>query len=87
MPRSAESSLRTGEGLQRVPGCGVRLLLVDDEPALARALARGLAAEGFAVDVRTDGPSGLQQAVDEDYDVVLLAGRLPGMSGYDVVRA
>ncbi|MCW2777843.1 MAG: response regulator with CheY-like receiver domain and winged-helix DNA-binding domain [Frankiales bacterium] len=65
----------------------MRLLLVDDEPGLSRALARGLAAEGFAVDVRADGPSGLQQAVDEDYDVVLLDVMLPGMSGYDVVRS
>ncbi|MBC7374049.1 MAG: response regulator transcription factor [Frankiales bacterium] len=64
----------------------MRLLLVDDEPVLARALARGLTAEGFAVDVRTDGPSGLQQALDETYDLVLLDVMLPGMSGYDVVR-
>ena len=64
----------------------MRLLLVDDEPGLARALARGLAAEGFAVDVATDGPGGLQQAVDEDYDVVVLDVMLPGLSGYDVVR-
>ena len=65
----------------------MRLLLVDDEPVLARALSRGLTAEGFAVDVRSDGPGGLQQAVDETYDVVLLDVMLPGMSGYDVVRA
>ncbi len=64
----------------------MRLLLVDNEPVLARALARGLTAEGFAVDVRTDGPSGLQQALDEAYDLVLLDVMLPGMSGYDVVR-
>lgn len=64
----------------------MRLLLVDDEPVLARALARGLAAEGFAVDVRTDGPGGLQQALDEAYDLVLLDVMLPGLSGYDVVR-
>ena len=64
----------------------MRLLLVDDEPVLARALARGLTAEGFAVDVAVDGPGGLRQAVDEDYDVVVLDVMLPGLSGYDVVR-
>ena len=64
----------------------MRLLLVDDEPGLARALARGLTAEGFAVDVAVDGPGGLQRAVDEDYDVVVLDVMLPGLSGYDVVR-
>lgn len=64
----------------------MRLLLVDDEPGLARALARGLTAEGFAVDVATDGPSGLREAVQQDYDVVVLDVMLPGLSGYDVVR-
>lgn len=64
----------------------MRLLLVDDEPGITRALSRGLTAEGFAVDVRSDGPSGLQQALDEAYDCVLLDVMLPGMSGYDVVR-
>ena len=64
----------------------MRLLLVEDEPGIARALVRGLTAEGFAVDVRTDGASGLQQAVDEDYDAVLLDVMLPRLSGYDVVR-
>ena len=64
----------------------VRLLLIEDEPGLARALVRGLTAEGFAVDVRTDGVGGLRQAVRETYDVVLLDVMLPGLSGYDVVR-
>jgi len=65
----------------------VRLLLVEDEVGLARALARGLAAEGFAVDVAHDGASGLQQAADEAYDVVVLDVMLPRLSGYDVVRS
>ncbi len=64
----------------------MRLLLVEDEAGLARALVRGLSAEGFAVDVRGDGVSGLQSAVDEDYDAVILDVMLPRMSGYDVVR-
>ena len=83
----AETALRAraGRGGTGQTG-GVRLLLVDDEPGLARALARGLGAEGFVVDVATDGPGGLQQAVDEDYDVVVLDVMLPGLSGYDVVR-
>ena len=58
----------------------MRLLLVEDEAGLARALARGLAAEGFAVDVAGDGASGLQQAVDEDYDVIVLGGGLSNMA-------
>jgi two-component system OmpR family response regulator len=65
----------------------VRLLVVEDEVRLARALRRGLTAEGFVVDVVHDGPSGLRAARHGDYDVVVLDVMLPGMSGYDVVRS
>ncbi len=65
----------------------MRLLVVEDEMRLARALGRGLTADGFLVDIALTGPSGLQAARDGDYDAVLLDVMLPGMSGYDVVRA
>jgi two-component system, OmpR family, response regulator len=65
----------------------VRLLVVEDEVRLARALRRGLTAEGFVVDVVHDGPAGLRAARHGDYDVVVLDVMLPGMSGYDVVRS
>jgi two-component system, OmpR family, response regulator len=65
----------------------VRLLVVEDEVLLARALRRGLTAEGFVVDVVHDGPAGLRAARHGDYDVVVLDVMLPGMSGYDVVRS
>ena len=64
----------------------VRLLVVEDEARLAQALRRGLAAEGFSVDVESDGPSGLRAARYGDYDAVVLDIMLPRMSGYDVVR-
>ena len=64
----------------------MRLLVVEDEVRLARALRRGLSAEGFVVDVVHDGPSGLRAARYGDYDAVVLDVMLPGMSGYDVVR-
>lgn len=64
----------------------MRLLVVEDEERLALALQRGLVAEGFVVDVRSDGPSGLDAARHGDYDAVVLDIMLPGMSGYDVVR-
>src|SRR5690348_10985984 len=64
----------------------MRLLVVDDEPRLARALARGLGAEGFVVEVAADGPSGLEQARYGDYDVIVLDVMLPGLSGYEIVR-
>ena len=65
----------------------MRVLVVEDEPRLARALQRGLAAEGYAVDLAADGPSGLEAARHEAYDAVVLDIMLPGLSGYRVVRA
>ena len=64
----------------------MRLLVVEDELRLGAALRRGLTAEGFLVDVVTDGPTGLERARHGDYDAVVLDVMLPGMSGYDVVR-
>ena len=64
----------------------MRLLLVEDETRLARALLRGLTADGFAVDVVGDGTSGLARAREGQYDAVLLDVMLPGLSGYEVVK-
>ncbi|MEU6538983.1 response regulator transcription factor [Streptomyces sp. NPDC047000] len=62
----------------------MRLLIVEDEKRLATALARGLAAEGFAVDVAHDGVTGLHLAQDQDYDLIVLDIMLPGLNGYRV---
>lgn len=64
----------------------MRLLVVEDEERLATALRRGLQAEGFAVDVALDGPTGLDLARHGSYDAVILDVMLPGLSGYQVVR-
>jgi DNA-binding response OmpR family regulator len=66
---------------------GVRVLVVEDEERLATALQRGLHAEGFAVDVTTTGPAGLDAARHGEYDAMILDVMLPGLSGYRVVRA
>lgn len=63
------------------------MLVVDDERGLTRALQRGLAAEGFAVDVAYDGETGLELATDTDYDAIVLDIMLPRRNGYDVVTA
>ena len=63
------------------------MLVVDDERGLTRALQRGLAAEGFAVDVSHDGETGLAFATHGEYDVIVLDVMLPRRSGYDVVAA
>jgi two-component system OmpR family response regulator len=64
----------------------MRLLVVEDEARLARALKRGLVADGFTVDLAPDGISGLSAARDGQYDAVLLDVMLPGLSGYEVVK-
>ncbi len=64
----------------------MRVLVVEDEARLATALQRGLQAEGFAVDVAGDGPSGLELARHGEYDAMILDVMLPGLSGYRVVR-
>ncbi|MDR7273763.1 response regulator transcription factor [Catenuloplanes atrovinosus] len=64
----------------------MRLLVVEDEARMARALQRGLQAEGFAVDVAADGPGGLEMARHGGYDAMILDVMLPGLSGYRVVR-
>ncbi|MFY1691435.1 response regulator transcription factor [Plantactinospora sp. WMMB782] len=64
----------------------MRLLVVEDEARLASALQRGLAAEGFVVDVAGTGPEGLDLARHGGYDAMILDVMLPGLSGYRVVR-
>jgi len=59
----------------------VRILVVEDEEALADAIARGLRREGMAVDVAYDGDSGHEKASITRYDVAVLDRDLPGMSG------
>jgi two-component system OmpR family response regulator len=65
----------------------MRLLVVEDEARLAGALQRGLAAEGFAVDIAPTGPQGLELARHGEYDAMILDVMLPGLSGYRVVQA
>jgi len=65
----------------------MRLLVVEDEVRLARALQKGLRAEGFAVDLSHDGAAGLESARSGNYDAIVLDIMLPRLSGYEVVRA
>jgi len=65
----------------------MRLLIVEDEKRLATSLARGLTAEGFAVDVVHDGLEGLHLAGQGVHDLVVLDIMLPGMNGYRICAA
>ncbi|EGJ74657.1 putative two-component system response regulator [Streptomyces sp. Tu6071] len=65
----------------------MRLLIVEDERRLARSLALGLGAEGYAVDIAHDGTEGLRRATEGGYDLIVLDIMLPGMNGYRVCAA
>ncbi|HEV8648097.1 MAG TPA: response regulator transcription factor [Actinomycetes bacterium] len=64
----------------------MRVLLVEDQTKLARAVQRGLQQEGYAVDVAATGDDGLHLATEVDYDAVVLDVMLPGLDGFEVCR-
>jgi len=64
----------------------MRILIAEDEPRLAEALARGLRRGGWAVDVALDGGAALQRSAVVDYDAVVLDRDLPEVHGDDVCR-
>jgi len=64
----------------------VRVLVVDDEVRLARALTRGLEDNGFAVEVANDGMTGYLLAREGGFDAIVLDIMLPGLNGYGVCR-
>jgi two-component system OmpR family response regulator len=64
----------------------VRILVVEDEVHLAESIGRGLAAEGFDVELTHDGLDGLWRVQERAYGAVVLDILLPGMNGYQVCR-
>jgi two-component system KDP operon response regulator KdpE len=63
-----------------------RVLVVDDEPQIRRALATNLRARGYEVDLAATGEEALQIAAERHPDVVVLDIGLPGIDGIEVVR-
>ena len=64
----------------------MRILLVEDEPAAAHVLAKGLREQTYAVDVAGDGDAAVFQVGTTDYDAVILDVMLPGRNGFAVCR-
>ena len=62
-----------------------RILVVDDDPTVTSVLKRGLAYEGYAVDVAATGAQGLAIARDHAPDLVILDVMLPGLDGFQVL--
>jgi DNA-binding response OmpR family regulator len=63
-----------------------RVLLIEDEPALARGLSDMLRARGFEVEIAMDGQRGLDAALAGAADLILLDVMLPKMNGYEICR-
>ena len=65
----------------------MRVLLIEDDVAIARLLKEGLEDEAYAVDIAHDGSEGYRTAAADEYDVIILDIMLPEMNGYEVCRA
>ena len=63
-----------------------KILIVEDEAQLARFVELELIHEGNDVDKAEDGRSGLDMALSNDYDLILLDVMLPGINGFEVLR-
>jgi two-component system KDP operon response regulator KdpE len=68
------------------PATGARILLVDDEPAIVRAVRANLGSRGFRVDVAESGREALER-VELHPDLILLDLGLPDLDGLDLIRA
>ncbi|MDT9555677.1 response regulator GcrR [Streptococcus mutans] len=62
------------------------ILIIEDEKKLAKFVSLELQHEGYEVEVTYDGRSGLERALEKDFDLILLDLMLPEMDGYEVIR-
>ncbi len=63
-----------------------KIMVVDDEPYIARVIKFKLEQEGYLVIAANDGQSGLQKIKEEKPDLILLDVMMPGLSGYEVCQ-
>ncbi len=66
---------------------GPKVLVVDDEIKIRDLITKYLLSEGFDVLTASDGPSGLQKALSQPIDLVVLDVMLPGLDGFEVLKA
>ncbi len=64
----------------------MKILVVEDDRTVGPYVVRGLAEQGFQVELVADGDDALAAATHTAYDLIILDLRLPGMSGFDVLR-
>src|SRR4030088_3414925 len=65
----------------------MRILIVEDDAALASFIRKGLEAEHYAVDTATDGDQGRGMALEFDYDLLILDLNLPGIDGLAILKS
>ncbi len=63
-----------------------RILVVDDEASIRKALQIGLASENFEIDLARDGNSGIQMGQQKAYDILIADLCLPDKTGLDVIK-
>ncbi len=86
-PRPPEKRAHPSSGAPEAsPAASTRVVVVEDEPTIARAIADRLVAEGWAVTVAGDGPSGVEAVRRTEPDLVVLDVMLPGFDGLEVCR-
>ena len=63
-----------------------KVLIVEDEEAIAEIESDYLELSGFDVTIRADGNSGLEAALNEDFDIIILDIMLPGIDGFEICK-
>jgi DNA-binding response OmpR family regulator len=74
-------------GSHSAPAAVTRVLLVDDDAELAELVGEYLAREGFSLDAEADGTQAVDRVTSGDHQLVVLDVMLPGVNGFDVLRA
>jgi DNA-binding response OmpR family regulator len=75
-----------GEALSEAPDEEVKVLFIEDDPAVAEMYKLKLELDGYTVTVAKDGEEGLQVATDSPPDIIFLDTRLPKMDGFAVLE-
>lgn len=64
----------------------MRILVIEDDPKIAKAIKKGLEAESYAVDLSFEGKDGLANALSVDYDLLIIDRMLPEVDGLQICR-
>ncbi|MCU0368139.1 MAG: response regulator transcription factor [Cyclobacteriaceae bacterium] len=64
-----------------------KILLVEDETSVAAFIKKGLSEEGYEVSIALDGTTGLEMAMSNSFDLIILDIMLPGLNGIELCRA